>query len=56
MNMVTIDEYWDKHDDTERLSTLKLYRQLNIKIEDYMIDWLISQVDLTCSKSSSESE
>lgn len=49
---LNIEEYWHKHDDDnfERLNTLKLYRQLNINIENYMIDWLIHQLDLKISK------
>ncbi|MBC1340551.1 hypothetical protein HCB40_13615 [Listeria welshimeri] len=49
---LSIEEYWHKNDDDnfERLNTLKLYRQLNINIENYMIDWLIHQLDLKISK------
>lgn len=49
---LNIEEYWHKNDDDnfERLNTLKLYRQLNINIENYMIDWLIHQLDLKISK------
>lgn len=49
---LSIEEYWHKNDDDnfERLNTLKLYRQLNINIENYMIDWLINQLDLKISQ------
>ncbi|MBC1761259.1 hypothetical protein HCA31_01975 [Listeria welshimeri] len=49
---LSIEEYWHKYDDDnfERLNTLKLYRQLNINIENYMIDWLIHQLDLKISQ------
>ncbi|CAK20674.1 hypothetical protein HBP39_04770 [Listeria welshimeri] len=49
---LSIEEYWHKNDDDnfERLNTLKLYRQLNINIENYMIDWLIHQLDLKISQ------
>ncbi|EAE7093148.1 hypothetical protein ACVET5_002870 [Listeria monocytogenes] len=50
---MSIEEYWDQYKDTaERLNTIKLYRQLNIKIENYMIDWLIYQLDFHNSKDS----
>lgn len=51
---MSIEEYWKQHDDDnlERLNTLKLYRQLNITIENYMVDWLIRQLDLKINKKS----
>lgn len=51
---MSIEEYWKQHDDDklERLNTLKLYRQLNITIENYMVDWLIRQLDLKTNKKS----
>lgn len=50
---MSIDDYWEQHKETEeRLNTIKLYRQLNIKIENYMIDWLIYQLDFLNSKDS----
>ncbi|MBC1392259.1 hypothetical protein HB830_02520 [Listeria innocua] len=50
---MSIDEYWNQYEDkVERLNTIKLYRQLNIKIENYMIDWLIYQLDFQNSKDS----
>ncbi|EAD2655810.1 hypothetical protein D3O27_14460 [Listeria monocytogenes] len=52
MNM-SIEEYWNQYtDNIERLNTIKLYRQLNINIESYMIDWLIYQLDLKSSRDS----